>query len=52
MAANNYIASNPLEQAANPEGVLPGGDSGVISVCEGHRPVWDCHLINATIPPV
>jgi hypothetical protein len=51
MAANNYIASDPLEQAANPEGVLPGGDSGIISVCEGHPPVWDGH-INATFPPV
>lgn len=52
MAASNYIASNPLEQAANPEGVLPDGGSGVISGGEGHRPVRDGQIINATFPPV
>jgi hypothetical protein len=51
MAASNDIASNPLEQTANPQGVLPDG-SGVISGGEGHRPVWDGHIINATLPPL
>jgi hypothetical protein len=52
MAASNDIASNPLEQAANPEGGLPDGGPGVISGGERHRPVWDSHIINATFPPV
>jgi hypothetical protein len=52
MAASNYIVSNPLEQAANPEGALPDGGSGVISGGEGRRPVWNGHIINATFPPV
>jgi hypothetical protein len=46
MPDSSQITSNPQAQTANAQGVLP--DGGV----EGNCPLWDGHVVDATIPPV
>jgi hypothetical protein len=55
MADSNHISSNPPEQTANPQRVLPDDTSGIIPICrntvcggEGNCPLWDSHIVDAT----
>jgi hypothetical protein len=60
MADSNQITSNLLAQTANPQRVLPDGagppvplgDREFAGGGEGNCPLWDGHIIDATLPLV
>jgi hypothetical protein len=56
MANGDQHISNPLAQTATFQRVFPDGTSGIISSGGGggedNCPLWDGHIIDATIPPV
>jgi hypothetical protein len=60
MADSNLITLNPVAHTANPQRVLPDGagrpvplgDREFVVVGEGNCPLWDGHIIDATLPLV